>query len=210
MQASARATSLVAAALLIGAAVTACGDDKPAKPASSTSSAASSSVASSTSASASSSNAAQPSDFNNLLIKAADIVVPGDTFTLTQTLPVTPAGAEGVFTNQTNLRKVDVTISVYPDAAQAGQAMEGFSQTLTDPQLGVKGPVSPAEVGSKGTVVVGQSPDGAKSVGIVVFTEGKVFTVIELNSPPDDAVQQDFLVDLARKQDAAIKAGLPA
>lgn len=212
MQAFARATSLVAAALVIGAAVTACGDDKPAKPASSTSSAASSSVASSTSASGApaSSNAAQPSDFNNLLIKPADIVVPGDTFTLTQTLPVTPAGAEGVFTNQTNLRKVDVTISVYPDAAQAGQAMEGFSQTFTDPQLGVKGPVSPAEVGSKGTVVVGQSPDGAKSVGIVVFTEGKVFTVIELNSPPDDAVQQDFLVDLARKQDAAIKAGLPA
>lgn len=212
MQALAPAARMAAAALIIGAAATACGDDKSPAPSSSAKPSASSTAASSTSGSPapSSSGAAQPSDYANLLIKPADIVVPGDTFSLTQTVPVpTPAGVEGVFTNQTGLRKIDDTIYVYPDAAAAGQAFDGMSQTISDPQMGVKGPVSPAEVGSRGTIVVGQSADGAKSVGMVLFTEGRVFTVIELNSPPDDAVNQDFLLDLARKQDAAIKSGLP-
>ncbi len=48
--------------------------------------------------------------------------MPNDTFTLMQTLPVpNPAGVEGVFMNPGGSRKVDDTIYVYPDAAQAGR-----------------------------------------------------------------------------------------
>ena len=43
-----------------------------------------------------------------------------------------------------------------------------------------------------------------------MFTEGKTFTVLEFESPPNDPVQPDFVLDLGRKQDAAIKSGLPA
>jgi hypothetical protein len=43
-----------------------------------------------------------------------------------------------------------------------------------------------------------------------MFTEGKVFAVLEFESAPNDPLQPDFVLDLGRKQDAAIKAGLPA
>lgn len=205
-------TGLFVATLVVGAAITACGSDKPSSPASSATSATTSAATSSTTTAPTSSNVgAQPSDYTNLLIKPTDIVVPGDTFTLTQTLPIpTPAGVEGVFTNQGGARKIDDTIYVYPDAAAAGQALDGMAQTISDPNMGVKGPATPADVGTRSTVVVGQSPDGAKSVGMVIFTEGRVFTVIEFDSAPTDPVPQDVVLDIARKQDAAIKSGLPA
>lgn len=205
----ASSTMLVAATLIIGAAVTACGDDNSPTPSSSATSSATGAATSSPSASPSA--AAQPSDYTNLLIKPTDIVVPGDTFILTQAIPLpTPAGVEGVFTNQTGARKIDDTIYVHPGAGSAGQAFDVMSQTISDPNLGIKGPVSSADIGSRATVVVGQSPDGAKSVAMVIFTEGRVFTVLELDSPPNDPVSQDFILELARKQDAAIKSGLPA
>jgi hypothetical protein len=43
-----------------------------------------------------------------------------------------------------------------------------------------------------------------------MFTEGKVFTVLEFESAPNDPLQPDFVLDLAKKQDAAIKSGLPS
>ena len=42
-----------------------------------------------------------------------------------------------------------------------------------------------------------------------MFTEGKAFVSIDFESPANDPVPQDFVLDVARKQDAAIKAGLP-
>jgi hypothetical protein len=43
-----------------------------------------------------------------------------------------------------------------------------------------------------------------------MFTEGKAFAVLEFESPPNDPVPSDVVLDLGRKQDAAIKSGLPA
>jgi hypothetical protein len=73
----------------------------------------------------------------------------------------------------------------------------------------VKSPPTPADVGIGGQLAVGPSPDGSKSKAIVMFAEGKTFTVLEFESPPNDPVQPDFVLDLGRKQDAAIKSGLP-
>jgi hypothetical protein len=199
---------LAASALVVG--VAGCGSDKPSAPPRQTTSATSTSAApSSTTSPTSSSAAAQPSDYSNLLIKATDIVVPGDTFTLTQTLPVpNPAGTEGVFMNQGGSRKVDDTIYVYPDAGAASQALDQSAKGIQE--LSVKAAPTPADVGTGGQMAVGPSPDGSKSKAIVMFTEGKVFAVLEFESAPNDPLQPDFVLDLAKKQDAAIKSGLPS
>jgi hypothetical protein len=202
---------VAASALVVGVAVTGCGSNKSSGPSSSTPSSTSGSAASSaaTPAPTSSSGAAQPSDYSNLLIKPGDIVVAGDTFALTQTLPVpNPAGAEGVFTNQGGTRKIDDTIYVYPDAGAASAALDQSAKAIQE--LSVKAPPTPADVGTGGQMAIGPSPDGSKAKAIVMFTEGKVFTVLEFESPQNDSVPPDFVLDLGRKQDAAIKAGLPA
>lgn len=208
MKASARAAGLAASVLVVG--VAGCGSDKPSSPPRQTPSATSTSAAPSPAASpTSSAGAVQPSDYSNLLIKAADIVVPGDTFTLTQTLPVpNPAGTEGVFMNQGASRKVDDTIYVYPDAGAAAQALDQSAKGIGE--LSVKAAPTPADVGTGGQMAVGPSPDGSKSKAIVMFTEGKAFAVLEFESAPNDPLQPDFVLDLAKKQDAAIKNGLPS
>jgi hypothetical protein len=208
---SVMAAGLAATTLVVGVAVTGCGSNKSSSASSSTTSSASTSAASSsaTPTPTSSGGAAQPSDYSNLLIKPGDIVVPGDTFTLTQTLPVlNPAGAEGVFTNQGGSRKLDDTIYVYPDAGAASQALDQSAKAIQE--MSVKAPPTPVDVGTRGQMAVGPSPDGSKAKGIVMFTEGRVFTVLEFESPPNDPLQPDFVSDLGRKQDAAIKSGLPS
>lgn len=208
MKVSVAAAGLAVSTLVLGVAVTGCGSDESSSPSSSKSSA-STSAASSSAEPTSSSAAAQPSDYSNLLIKPADIVVPGDTFSLTQTLPVpNPAGIEGVFTNQNGSRKVDDTIYVYPDAAAASQALDASAKAI--PELSVKATPEPADVGAGGQIAVGPSPDGSKAKGVLMFTHDKVFVVLELESEANDPVQPDFLLDLGGKQDEAIAAGLPA
>ncbi|WP_239645554.1 hypothetical protein [Mycobacterium sp. UM_CSW] len=205
-KASVMAAGIAASALVVGAAATGCQSNKSSSPSSAPASATSSTT--STPAASSSSATPRPFDYSNMLIKPTDIVMPGDTFTLSQTLPVpNPAGTEGVFMNQAGTRKVDDTIYVYPDAAAASQALDQSAKGIQE--LSVKAAPTPADVGTGGQLAVGPSPDGAKSKAIVMFTEGKVFAVLEFESPPDDPVPSDVALDLAKKQDAAIKSGLP-
>lgn len=208
MKVSVMATGLMASTLVIGVAVTGCGGKKSSSP-SSTSSSASTTPASSSAPPPPSGGAAQPSDYSNLLIKATDIVVPNDTFALSQTLPVpNPAGIEGVFMNQGGTRKIDDTIYIYPDPGAAAQALDMNVKGI--PDLSVKATPTPANVGTGGTMAVGPSPDGTKSKAIVMFTEGKALAVLEFESPTNDPIQSDFVLDLGRKQDATIHNGLPA
>lgn len=204
---SVMAAGLAASALVVG--VAGCSSEKPSPPRQTPSATSTSAAPSSAASPAPNTGAAQPSDYSNLLIKATDIVVPGDTFTLLQTLPVpNPAGTEGVFMNQGGTRKVDDTIYVYPDAGAASQALDQSAKGIQE--LSVKAAPTPADVGTGGQMAVGPSPDGSKSKAIVMFTEGKVFTVLEFESAPTDPLQPDFVLDLAKKQDAAIKSGLPS
>jgi hypothetical protein len=213
------APALVASTLVVGVSVTGCGSDKSSTPSSTTSSTApstsSSSASSSSAAPSSSSAAAQPTDYSNLLIKSTDIVVPGETFTpLNPPSPETPAGVEVTFANPPNAsRLVKDHIYVYPDAAAATQARDMLAPVLTDPDMGVKGGTpTPVDVGTGGTMAIGTTtqPAGTKSKASIFFTEGKAFVTIDFESPANDPVPQDFVLDIARKQDAAIKAGLPA
>jgi len=213
MKVSVISAGLAASALVVGVTVTGCGSDKPSSPTSTTSSSASttstSSASASSAASAPSSGAAQPSDYSNLLIKPTDIVVPGDTFTLTKTStdPATP-GVGGEFNNQNGSRKINVAIVVYPDAAAAARDNDSNGKNL---DLFVKGPpATPADVGTGGVIVVGPSPDGSKAAAALVFAEGKATALITFESAPTDPLPPDFVLDVGRKQDAAIKAGLPS
>jgi len=218
MKASTTTAGLAATTLVVAAAVTGCGGDKSPSPSSSSSSTSksASSTSSSPAAPSSSSAAAQPGDYSNLLIKPTDIVVPGDTFTLMTSNPQpNPGGIAALFGNsiQATPRLINDNIYVYPDAGQAGQARDGFQQTLTDPDLGVKGGTpTPADVGTGGTVASGTTTkaDGPKSKTVVIFTEGRAFVDLEFESGPSDPVPSDIVLDVARKQDAAIKAGLPS
>lgn len=213
MKVSAARAGSAATALLVGVAVVACGSDKSAGPSSASSSTSTSSTPPSPPPT-SSGGAAQPSDYSNLLIKPSDIVIPGDTFSLVQTVPLpAPAGVSGLFANQGGSRTVDDSIYVYPDAGAAGQARDVAVQAMTDPDLGVKGGApTPIDVGTGGTMAVGTATkrEGPKSKAMVMFTEGKAFVDLEIESGPNDPVPTNIVLDVARKQDAAIKSGLPA
>ncbi|CDO88085.1 hypothetical protein BN973_02444 [Mycobacterium triplex] len=208
------AAGLAATTLVVGAAVTGCGGDKSSSPSSSKSSTSTSSAASSSSATPTSTSAsAQPSDYSNLLIKATDIVVPGDGFTGPKTRQLTdPApGIEGVFTNQAGSRSIIDSLLVYPDPGAADKDRDSLTKSYTDPQNGAikGGTTAPADVGVGGTIVSGPSPDGSKAKTSVIFGEGKIVALIEFESAPNDPVPPEIALDVARKQDAAIKAGLP-
>jgi hypothetical protein len=212
---SVAAAGLAATTLVVGAAVTGCGSDKSPSPSSSTkSSTSTSSAAPSSAAPTSSSGAAQPSDYSNLLIKATDIVVPGDSFNGPKTRQLTdPApGIEGVFTNQAGARTVIDSLLVYPDPGAADKDRDSLTKSYIDPQNGaIKGGTpAPADVGVGGTIVSGPSADGTKAKTSVIFGEGKVVALVEFESAPNDAVPPEVALDVARKQDAAIKAGLPS
>jgi hypothetical protein len=224
MKVSVMTPKLAAGILVVAVAVVGCGGGKSPNPASSTATPTSVSTATSMSTSTSNSTsptsttsaaptttsgAAQRSEYGGLLIKPTDIVVPNDTFTLAQTLPVpSPAGVEGVFKNQDGSRKIDDTIFVYPDAEAARQALDNYSRNKANASV-QEAPTS-VDVGTGGMMAMGQSPDGSKAKAIVMFTEGKAFAVVEFESRPEDMVRPDFVLGLARKQDDAIKRGLPA
>jgi hypothetical protein len=210
-QVSVAAAALAATTLIVGAAITGCGNDKPSGPSSSTKSSASSATSA---APTSSSGAAQPSDFSNLLIKASDIVVPGDTFNAPKTRQLSdPApGIEGVFLNQSGSRSITDSLLVYPDQGAADKDRDSLTKSYVDPQTGaIKGGTpAPADVGTGGTIISGPSADGSKAKTSVIFGEGKVVALIEFESAPGDLVPADIALDVARKQDTALKAGLPS
>lgn len=208
------AAALAAITLVVGAALQGCGGDNAAGPSSSAKSSTSSSSAASSSPATSSSATAQPSDFSTLLIKPTDIVVPGDSFGPPKKRQLTdPApGIEGVFTNQSGSRSIVDSLLVYPDPDAAERDRDPLVKSYTDPQTGaIKGGTqAPADVGTGGTIISGPSADGAKSVTSVIFREGKVIALIEFEGAPNDPVPPDIALDVARKQDVAVKSGLPA
>ena len=197
-------SNLVAMAAIGAAAVLLAGcGDKPA--ASSSSSTQASSQASSKTAAPTSAAAA---DYAKLLIAAEDIEAPGDTFTA-QEPTVNPGGKPGVatvFSNAEDTHEIGDTIFVLPDAEAADTALQGAVAAFGSTVAG--GAPEQVDVGSKASMVSGMSPDGAKAITVLVFTEGTAFTTLEFDSGPDDPVPPEAVLDVARKQDEKIKTGL--
>jgi hypothetical protein len=206
-----RQTMSVVRTVGVGVAITAmltvttgCGkDEKPASSSSSssTSASSSSSAASSSASSAAPSGTAPLGDYSNLLIQASDI---GADTTLgpPQQNPGGVAGVAVTFSNNAKTHTIDDLLVVFTDPASATQGAKDRPSSLSKY---VTGTPQPFAVGTNGIIVVGPSPDNTKSVTYVVFAEGKVVVDLEFDSGPNDAAPQDFVLDVAKKQDDAVK-----
>ena len=207
MRVSRAVAATVAALTALTVSVAGCGH-KPASSTASTSKSGSSSPATNTSSSAPSSSAsAQPSDYTGLLIKATDINAPIQ-FTAGPPTnnPNGQPGAAITFSTDDNSHVIKDTIQVLGDPGAATNALNAAKATQGN---NLKNPITDSfNVGTGGTTVSGNSPDNSKGVLILMFTEGKSFVTLEFDGPVDSLPPQDFVTDVAQKQDAAVKKGL--
>ncbi|WP_406815455.1 hypothetical protein [Mycobacterium sp. M23085] len=200
------ALGLTAAAVLIGATVVGCGGNKSSTESSGSASSATS-PGSSTSATPASPGA--PADYSNLLIKPSDV---GPNATADGPPSQNPSGITGVgqvFKNPDGKRTIVDTIAVFPDAATATQTAANMRDVVGKK---VNGQQQPIDVGADGFMVIGQGSDPANPMEIseAVFVEGRAMVDLESDCAIGNPTPADIMLDLARKQDAAVKAGLPA
>ena len=182
------------------AACAGCGNaDKAAPPPSSSS-------ASATSSAVTGPPSGRPSDYGSLLIKPDEV---GGGLTAPQSPMLNPNNAPGaaqLFANADSSRRLWDTIVVASDPSAA-------AAELSSTQGGYNGKVSgswqPLAVGANGSMVSGASPDNAQAMTVLLFTEGKAFVTLEFDSAPNDPFDPAVALDIARKQDDAIKRGLP-
>lgn len=153
--------------VLAGAAVVGCGNGS--KTSSATTSSAASSSAGHTATPTS--TPAQPSDYTRLLIAAGDINAP-EVFTATPPInnPNGQPGASTTFSNNDRTHVITDSIQVLSDPAAAQRALESAKSTHDGY---VHGAPEPIAIGTGGTTISGSSPDGAKGVTALMFTEGK-------------------------------------
>jgi len=202
MSVSLKTLALVTAALAVTSASAGGCKSNPKPPAASSTSAA----APTSHSSAASSVQPESANYSRLLIQAKDIDTPM-VFTAGPATanPNGQAGVETTFSNNDKSRQIHDTILVLADPAAAAGALDAAKAKLGD---SVKGTPAPALVGSGGTTVSGNSPDGSKGVMMLLFTEGKAFTTLNFVGPPDMLPPPDFVTELGQKQDTAIKNGL--
>jgi hypothetical protein len=195
------AVGLTATAMLVSATLVACGNDK------STPAASTSSSSSSTSSSAAASPSPGQTDYSSWLIKPSD-VGPG---AFGDGPPIAnPSGLSGVgqtFKNPDGMRTIVDTIAVYPDPAGAAPMIPAMKEELAKKTTGAPQPI---DIGTNGFMVAGASADPAKQMEIseAVFIEGRVVVDLEVDCTLGNPTPNDVLLDLARKQDAAVKKGL--
>jgi hypothetical protein len=165
------------------------------------------SAATASSSSAPSSTQAQPADYTELLIMATDINAP-EIFTASPPTqnPNGKAGVATSFSNPDGSHVIGDTILILPDPSAAASALDSAKAALGGSVSGTPGP---SDIGTGGTRVSGNAPDGSKSVTVLLFTEGRSFTTLEFDGPPDAAAPPDFVTDVGQKQVTAIKNGLP-
>lgn len=155
-------------------------------------------------------NSAAVVDYSRLLIKPTDISSSYDTFVTRSTVP-NRRGGKGVsslFVNEADTRALGVTITVLPDETAAKAALDTSVHAIGASVAG--GPPAPSPVGTDGKVIVGTSPDGAKEVTTLLFTEGPAVARLEFQSAPGDPTPLDVVNDVGIKQDIALRMGLPA
>jgi hypothetical protein len=203
------AVGLVAGAVLISVTVVGCGNDKSSTPSSSSSSSSSSATSSGSSTSAASSSPAAQGDYSSLLIKPTDI---GPNTFVDGPPVLNPSGLTGAgqtFKNPDGSRTIVDTIAINADPAAAAQLLEGMKGEVSKK---VNAPQQPIDIGSGGFLVIGQSTDPAKPMEIseAVFAEGKALVDVEFDCVPGNPTPADELLGVARKQDAAVKNGLPS
>lgn len=197
----------VVVAVAVGAATTGCGGNHEDRETSSPSGTSPGAAASSTGSSpVTGPSPGHPTDYSSLLIKPSDI---GGDFTTPQPPVLNPNNAAGVaqlFVNPDNSRRIGDTILIAADPATAAA---GIDNTKTNYGGKVSGTWQSVDVGSNGAMISGNSPDNSQAVTVLLFTEGKALVNLEFQGAPDDPIDPGVATDIGRKQDAAIKNGLP-
>lgn len=193
-------------AVVAGAAIAGCGsNNKVSSPSPSTASF-SPTVTSSLSSAVTGPPPGQVTDYGFLLIKPGDV---GGNLTAAQPPLLNPNNAPGaaqLFATADNSRRVWDTIVIGADPAAAAAEL-GTARTTYAGK--VSGAWQPLAVGSNGTMISGASADNSQAVTVLLFCEGKTLVTLQFDSPSSDPVDPGGAIEIARKQDAAIKSGLP-
>jgi hypothetical protein len=146
-------------------------------------------------------------DYSSLLIKPGDI---GPDATADGPPIANPGGSTGTgqtFKTMDGNRFVVVTIGVFPDTAAAAQLIQPMKETIADK---VSGQQTPVDIGSNGFMIQGPAKQKSMEVSEVVFTQGRALVDLEYDSAPGNPAPSDAVLDVARKQAAAVAAGLPS
>ncbi|BBY60335.1 hypothetical protein MSAR_34710 [Mycolicibacterium sarraceniae] len=164
-----------------------------------------------TSTSTATPTAAAASNYESLLIKAADIppigTAPWTGDAPKTTLDPAPPDVTQTFSSGTNA--INVSIIIADDASQAATALTGAANSVPSQVTG--SPVPLPAVSPDATVTIGTSPDGKSAMAALLFTVDRTVAVIVLGSGPGDLtpVPQDYAEAVGKAQVAAIQAGLP-
>jgi hypothetical protein len=161
---------------------------------------------SSTAKSGSATSAQAQHDYTKLLIKASDINAP-EPFTASPPInnPNGQLGAATTFSDQDRSHVITDTIQILLDPAAAANALDAAKAAQTE---SLHGKSEPIDVGAGGTTISGLPPDRSKGVTVLLFTEGKALATLEFDGPAYALAPRDFVTDVGRKQDTAIKKGL--
>jgi hypothetical protein len=149
-------------------------------------------------------------DYSRLLLQPADLSDNEDTFTEQSSTPSGPdglPGASALYVNQDDTRAIADTIVIYPDAQTAAATLRDALPALGSTLAGATS--RPAAVGTDGTMAVGMSKDGSKAITLLLFTEGPALVRLEFQSAPGDVTTDEFVVNIGKMQQIALRAGLP-
>ena len=153
---------------------------------------------------------AAPVDYTRLLLQARDISSADDIYV---DQPPTPnpdgrPGAEVLLVNQDQTKAVSILL-VALDNPAAGPSALADAQAKLEKAV-TPGPAQPSFVGTGGTVVSGNSPDGKKSMTVLLFTEGSTLARVEFDGLPGQPASANFVTNVGQKQDIALRVGLAA
>jgi hypothetical protein len=149
-------------------------------------------------------------DYSALLLQPADLSDVEDTFSEQSSTPSGPdglPGASALFVNQDDTRAISDTIVIYPDAQTAATTLRAALPTIGTTVTGAT--PRPAPVGADGTIAVGMSKDGNKAATLLLFTEGPALVRLEFQSAPGDVTTDDFVINIGKMQQIALRTGLP-
>ncbi|MGV0603217.1 hypothetical protein [Mycolicibacterium sp. XJ1904] len=148
-------------------------------------------------------------DYSRLLLQASDLSDDEDTFTVQSTNPAPGGlpGASALFVNQDDTRAIADTVAIYPDAETATKTLREAIPQLN--QVVADATPRPAPVGTDGTIAVGESLDHSKAVTLLLFTQGPALVRLEFQSALGDATTDDFVINIGKMQDIALRTGLP-
>ncbi|WP_144418372.1 hypothetical protein [Mycobacterium sp. EPa45] len=191
-------------ALLVGTAAVGCGGDDKESSSSSSATSSSSTGSSGSETTSAAATAAPAGDYSKLLLKASDID-PSFTASPPETPPTGITGIGQTMANTAQNQIIKFQIMIETDAAAAVKRLNEAKATISTE---VDGAPQPADVGDGGFIATGKSPDGSKAITEVYFTQGKAATSVEFSSAPNDPVQNDTALAIAKMQATQIKNNL--